>query len=241
MLKVLDVFSGIGGFSLGLERTGGFETVAFCEENKFCQKVIEQHWKGVPIFPDVRTLRGEDVGSVDVICGGFPCQDISNAGSKKGLDGERSGLWSECERLVGEIRPYYALFENVTALLYRGLERVLCDLAALGYDVEWDVVSACSMGHTHMRERMFIVAYPNGQHGRQGLWNSLARSFRSLQAIDSFEDTRASQKRRMANPSALYRGANDVPQCMDRNRSLGNAIVPEIPERIGRAILEASQ
>ena len=103
MLKVLDLFSGIGGFSLGLERTGGFETVAFCEIDPFCRRVLAKHWPNVRQFKDVTKLRGEDVGPVDVITGGFPCQDISPAGLKQGLDGERSGLWREFARLIGEL------------------------------------------------------------------------------------------------------------------------------------------
>ena len=123
-LQVLDLFSGIGGFSLGLERTGGFETKAFCEIDPFCRRVLAKHWPDVPCFEDVTTLRGEDVGPVDVICGGFPCQDISIAGLGEGLDGARSGLWSEIVRLVRDLRPSFLLVENVAALLGRGLDRV---------------------------------------------------------------------------------------------------------------------
>ncbi len=129
MLRVLDLFSGIGGFSLGLERTGGFKTVAFCEIESFPRKVLAKHWPEVPIYEDVRQLTVERLAtdgiSVDVICGGFPCQDISVAGKGAGLAGERSGLWSEFARLIGEIRPRYAIVENVAALLSRGLGDVL--------------------------------------------------------------------------------------------------------------------
>ena len=111
-LKVLDLFSGIGGFSLGLERTGGFETVAFCEINKFCQKVLKKHWPEVPIFEDVTKLKGEQVGQVDIICGGFPCQDLSTSGQGAGVGGERSGLWREMARLASELRPKYIIMEN---------------------------------------------------------------------------------------------------------------------------------
>src|SRR3954470_19482651 len=97
-MNVLDLFSGIGGFSLGLERAG-MRTVAFCEIDPFCRTVLAKHWPAVPIFPDVTQLRGADVGAVDVICGGFPCQDISVAGRRAGIEGERSGLWSEYARI----------------------------------------------------------------------------------------------------------------------------------------------
>ncbi|MCP4000455.1 MAG: DNA cytosine methyltransferase, partial [Gammaproteobacteria bacterium] len=124
-LHVLDLFSGIGGFSLGLERTGGFKTVAFCEIEAYPRKVLAKHWPDVPQYTDVRELTGDrlrqDGITVDVITGGFPCQDISVAGKGAGIEGERSGLWSEIARLTGEIRPRYVILENVSALLGRGL------------------------------------------------------------------------------------------------------------------------
>ena len=167
--KVLDLFSGIGGFSLGLERTGGFETVAFCEIEKFPQKVLAKHWPGVPIYEDVKELTAErlirDGIRPDIITGGFPCQDISVAGNQKGMgEGTRSGLWSECARLVGEIRPRYAIFENVTALLSgesgKWFERVLWDLSEVGYDAEWHCIPASELGANHHRDRVWIIAYP---------------------------------------------------------------------------------
>src|SRR5262245_22068485 len=122
-MHVLDLFSGIGGFSLGLERAG-MRTVAFCEVDTFCRRVLTKHWPGVPIYDDLRVLTAERLAAdgiaVDVICGGFPCQDISLAGDGAGIEGERSGLWSEYARIVGELRPNFAIVENVAALLGRG-------------------------------------------------------------------------------------------------------------------------
>lgn len=132
MLKVLDLFSGIGGFSLGLERTGGFKTVAFCEIDPYCRAVLKKHWPDVPCFEDVTKLNGSDIGPVDVICGGFPCQDISLAGKGAGLSGARSGLWYEFHRVIDETRPSWAVIENVSALRARGLDAVLGSLAAIG-------------------------------------------------------------------------------------------------------------
>jgi len=165
-MKVLDLFSGIGGFSLGLERAG-METVAFCEFDKHAQKVLKKNWPDVPIFEDVRTLDGRQFkGTVDVVCGGFPCQDISTAGNQEGIgEGTRSGLWSECARLLGEVRPRYAIFENVTSLLNgeRGawFKRVLWDISEVGYDAEWHCISASELGAHHHRDRVWIIAYPN--------------------------------------------------------------------------------
>ena len=242
-MNVLDLFSGIGGFSLGLERTGGFRTVAFCEIDPYCRAVLRKHWPDVPIYDDVRTLTVErleaDGIGVDAICGGFPCQDISRAGNGAGIAGERSGLWSEFARLIGELRPRYAIVENVAALLDRGMGVVCGDLARLGYDAEWSVVSACAVGAPHMRQRVFIVAYPNGLDGRPRVRHPASRAYRPLQAVNGFAGSRARWRTRLANPSALYGGADGVPFGMDRNHAIGNSIVPATSELIGRAILAA--
>ena len=161
MLKVLDLFSGIGGISLGLERTGGFRTVAFCEIDKAATKVLNKHWPTVPVFNDVSTLKGSDIGAVDVIAGGFPCQDISVAGNGAGLEGERSGLWWEFHRLIKEIKPKVVIAENVAALRSRGLDQVLRSLSEIGYDAEWHCIPASAVGAPHQRDRIWIVAYPN--------------------------------------------------------------------------------
>lgn len=162
-MKVLDLFSGIGGFSLGLEKAG-FETVAFCEIDAKARMVLKKHWPDIPIFEDIRELNYEKLQSIgldiDVICGGFPCQDISVAGKGAGLDGERSGLWFEYHRLIKEIKPKYAIIENVSALRSRGLEEVLWSLNEIGYDAEWHCIPASAIGAPHRRDRVWIVAYP---------------------------------------------------------------------------------
>lgn len=179
-LKVLDLFSGIAGFSLGLERTGGFETIAFCEQDEHCQKVLKKHWSEVKIFKDVSNLKYKGGylhskdrdwdgvwGEIDVVCGGFPCQDISVAGQKKGLKGERSGLWSEFKRIIKEVKPRYAIIENVANLRNLGLTEVIKDLGEIGYVCEWHIISARSVGAVHLRERIWIIAYPDSEAIRE--------------------------------------------------------------------------
>jgi len=169
MLKVLDLFAGIGGFSLGLERTGGFETIGFCELDKKAQAVLKKHWPEVPIYDDVTKLTKDDIhGTVDVITGGFPCQDISLAGKGAGLEGARSGLWWEYHRLIKELQPKWVIAENVSALRSRGLDQVLRSLAEIGYDAEWHCIPASAVGAPHRRDRVWIVAYRNVYDRRDG-------------------------------------------------------------------------
>jgi len=252
-LKVLDLFSGIGGFSLGLERTGGFETVAFCEIEPFPRAVLAKHWPEVPCYDDVRTLTAERLAAdgiaVDVITGGFPCQDISIAGAGVGIDGARSGLWGEIARLIGELQPQFAIMENSSELLDRGFGRVTGDLAALGYDAEWHCIPASYVGAPHHRDRIWIVA------GRAAVGRDVADSLQAnaLRPADAWFSTLFDQGRPRLHqgwfaPSwwgwapepALGRMVDGVPSSVGaENGALGNAVVPQIPELIGRAILEA--
>jgi len=184
-LRILDLFAGIGGISRGLESTGGFETVAFCEIEAFPKLILAKHWPNVPIYNDVKELTydrlNQDGITVDVITAGFPCQDISTAGKGAGIkEGTRSGLWFEVARLVGELRPRYVILENVSAILSRVVGIVLGDMAALGYDCEWHCIPASAVGAQHRRDRWWGIAYPNDagnraprgkadQHGPQGI------------------------------------------------------------------------
>ena len=156
-LKVLSLFAGIGGFDYGLEKTGGFETVAFCEFAEFPRRVLARHWPGVPCFPDVRELKGTDIGPVDVICGGYPCQPFSTAGKRQGKEDDRH-LWPEFSRLVDELRPAWVIGENVAGHISMGLDDVLADLEAKDYACRTFVIPACAVGASHRRDRVWIVA-----------------------------------------------------------------------------------
>lgn len=168
------LFAGIGGFDLGFERAG-FETRWQVEIDPFCRKVLAKHFPNAERYEDVRTSGAANLGRVDVICGGFPCQDISQAGNRAGITGSRSGLWTDACRIISELRPRFALLENVGALLWPirrpslteavPIGTVLGDLSEIGYDAEWDVISAADMGLPHLRERVWIIAYPM-QYGR---------------------------------------------------------------------------
>ena len=169
-LKVLSLFSGVGMMDYGLEQTGGFETTVFCEIDKDCQKVLRKHWSEVRIFNNVSTLhyinypKGQ-YDKPDVICGGFPCQDISVAGKQKGMIDEetgeqtRSGLWFEYARIIKEVKPKWVIIENVSNLRNKGLATIIQDLHEIGYDCCWENISAKSVGAYHKRERIWIVAY----------------------------------------------------------------------------------
>lgn len=241
-LKVLDLFSGIGGFSMGLGRTGGFETVAFCEIDIFCQYVLRKHWPDVPIYDDVRKL--EYGGSVDVVCGGFPCQDISVCGTQQGLGGVRSGLWTEMFRIIGRVRPAYVIIENSPNLLAGDdgawFSAILCDLASIGYDAEWECIRATAVGAIHERNRVWIIAYPNGS-GVEGM--DLSQSIRAYsEESRRWQFTRAIDACLPADDYASRRGnIDDVPYIMEQLKSYGNAVIPQIPEIIGRAILRSRE
>lgn len=273
-LRLLDLFSGIGGFSLGLERSGNFETVAFCEIEPYPRAVLKKHWPNVKVYEDVKELSRErleaDGLGVDAICGGFPCQDISTAGRGAGLAGERSGLWFEFHRLIKEIKPQVAIIENVSALRSRGLDQVLRSLAEIGYDAEWHCIPASAVGAPHRRDRIWIVAYTtklhsNGCNTNPKVGVTSTCEFGNNGGTDTLADTiclgqqgpgtsgYASDQETAGERQAIDalngglrdfwrvepdvgRVANGVPNRVDRLRALGNAVVPQIPEMIGRAI-----
>ncbi len=202
-MRVLDLFSGIGAMSLGLERAG-METIAFCEIDPLCRKMLAEKWPGVPCHDDVRTMQFPDC---DVIAGGFPCQDISVAGKGAGLSGERSGLYREVLRAIRLVGPRYVILENVAVLLSRGLGIILGDLAEIGYDAEWHCIPASSLGAPHRRDRIWIVAYSSGAGRREDTTGALgnenpnerrATEYHHLADCDGQGDTPGS----LADPSS---------------------------------------
>lgn len=166
-LKVMDLFSGIGGFSLGLE-SAGMETVAFCEIDPFCQKILKKHWPEVPIYNDVRSIDYE--GSIDVICGGFPCQPFSTAGKRKGTEDDRY-LWPAMLDLVKKHRSTWFIGENVAGIIGMALDEVLSQLEDEGYATRAFVIPACAVDAPHRRERVWIIAHANGQSEPDGSVN----------------------------------------------------------------------
>ena len=289
-MKVLDLFSGIGGFSVGLERAG-FETVAFCEIEPYCRGVLKKHWPEIPIYGDVRTLTGEQLradGIVPtVIVGGYPCQPFSLAGVRRGEKDDRH-LWPEVRRLVAEIRPAWCIFENVAGHITMGLDEVLSDLEAEDYAARPFVIPACGVDAPHRRDRVWIVAKNVGDTG--GQYGGCSKSRQAERGLDLerhiLDETRWKEEaNKVDRPSAdvadadgtyikgrglssrvhqehqnidgrgynireqaaqlwepepnVGRVVNGIPNRSHRLKALGNAVVPQIPEIIGRIILEA--
>lgn len=230
-LRVLDLFSGIGGFSLGLERTGGFETVAFCEIEEFPRKVLAKHWPEVPIYEDVTTADFGPIGPVDVVTAGFPCQDISLAGAGAGLSGKRSGLFWQIFRAVRMVGRPRIMLENVAALLNRGLCQVLGAMATVGYDAEWHCIPARYVGAPHGRDRFWLIADPVGREwGQEPYSGSIGRMGREQQSVpwDRDWETALSEFRRLDD---------GLPRSVASTDGYRNAVVPQIPELLGKAIL----
>jgi len=245
------LFSGIGGLELGLERAGLGPTVWQVEADPFCRRVLAKHWPGAGRYDDVRTAR--DLAPVDIVCGGFPCQDLSIAGSGAGLDGARSGLWFEYLRIVRALRPRFVVVENVPALLTRGLGVVLGGLAASGYDAQWDCIPAQAVGAPHRRDRVFVIATAMGDPDMQR--RSLAKRHVVTRSVTSAggatvggrldgwppgpKDRCGWKRAPVASQPAIRRVAHGVSRGVDRSRlrALGNAVVPQVAEVIGRAIV----
>jgi len=307
------LFAGIGGIDLGLERAG-MTCKWQVEIDPWCRQVLAKHWPDVRRYEDVSAVGGHTLEPVELIAGGFPCQDVSTAGQKAGIkDGNRSGLWSEFHRIIRELRPRYVLVENVSGLLARGMGRVLGDLSTIGYDAEWEVLSAADVGAPHLRKRIFITAhnrisdasgdelrvvrerggrehtnsassisgndgeeeqvadaqdsglegsnqaFANNEKTGRGRHSQSARGIARKQedVADAFCDAgkqhgingRMGRQQKLGQDDKprishwttepdVGRVANGVPQRVDRLKGLGNAVVPQCAEQIGRRIME---
>lgn len=235
--KVLDLFSGIGMFSYGLHKTELFETTAFVEWDKSCQRVLEKNFKDVPIFGDIKEVSAKMFNSPDVLVGGFPCQDISIAGNGLGLEGKRSGHWYEYARLIEEIKPKGVIIENVSELRNKGLEKVLQQLDALGYDAEWHCITAKHFGAYHERDRIFVLAY-NRSNG--------IKRFEPLQRLEEVgQGWKGREKTMHKIYSDPFRRSHLYPQPLicgmdarspgrvDRITQVGNTVYWPIVEKLG--------
>lgn len=245
MYKVLDLFSGIGGFSLGLESTGHFETIAFCEFDKHARQVLTKHWPEIKIYEDVGTLNAKKYrGSVDVVCGGFPCQDLSVAGKKEGFEGDRSSLYTEMLRIVSECLPRYAIFENVTGLLTgesgRWFAKFLYDLAQVGYDAEWHCISASELGAPHHRDRVWVIAYPKREGSQRCVFEGFNLQRKSKQAYAKFGDRVVSVGYEWQTDGLSLLLGDGIPTRLARRavKQYGNTLLPAIPRVIGEAIIK---
>lgn len=239
-LTVLDLFSGIGGFSYAAERlVGGFETIAFCESDKACERVLQKHWPSVPVFSDVCSLSSKEIKKIcpegpSLITAGFPCQDLSCAGKQAGYDGHRSVLFYEIIRLARELRPKFLLLENVRNLLSHKngetFQETLFQIAKAGYDAEWAVIPASDVGACHKRERIWVIAYANNQ-GLQGQWPQHELPESSGQRTPcwrSGNQVLSPEWGMYLSRPLLCRGDDGLSHRVDRLKQLGNSIVPQV-------------
>jgi DNA (cytosine-5)-methyltransferase 1 len=232
VLRIGSLFSGIGGLDLGLERSGLGKVIWNAEILPRCRKILKKHWPEAKQFINIKEVTKESADSVDLLCGGFPCQDISRAGKQEGIAGSKSKLWKEYYRVIQELRPKLVIIENVSDLIRLGLADILQDLAQIGYDAQWSCLSACTVGHTHTRERMFIIAY-SYEDGESAL--------RIDEALSRMQEISNDIRNEYQNSPLDLRVFDGIPKRLDRSRleMCGNAVVVQCAELIGRALKEA--
>jgi DNA (cytosine-5)-methyltransferase 1 len=255
-MKVLDLFSGIGGFSLGLE-AAGMTTVAFCERDPYCRQILARHWPSVPIHEDITELDAHGYyGSVDVVCGGFPCQPFSVAGKQRGAEDDRA-LWPEMLRVIQQVAPSYVIGENVTGIISMELDNVLSDLEGAGYTTETFVLPACAVDAQHRRDRVWVLAYanrksePDGSVNEQRLVADADRSqtqrwsdTRNAESVGTRSNEQPQRRANNREPAiwrpepSICRVLDGVPNRTHRLRALGNAVVPQLVQAIGELVIE---
>lgn len=240
-MKFISLFAGIGGFDLGFERAG-MECVAQVEIDPFCQKVLTKHWPDVPKFGDIRNVGKHNLPQADVIIGGFPCQPHSRAGKQAGEKDDRN-LWPEMFRVISEINPTWIVGENVTGIKDTILDKVLADLESLNYETAPLIIPACAFDAPHIRKRVFILSWNVADTKGRGCGFSHSQNigtpYRESNPPPNSGEVLASGEGTpwQAEPT-VGRVADGVPNWMDRIRSLGNAVVPQVAEFIARSILQ---
>lgn len=236
-MRVLDLFSGIGGLSLGLERAG-MQTIAFCDNDKFCRKVLRKHWPHVQIFDDVRTLPYEQIGSVDIICAGFPCQPFSFAGNRKG-DKDIRNMVQPMLEIIRAFKPTWFIGENVEGFINLGLDTLCDDLESIGYSMRTFSIPACAVGLPTMERHVWIIATTSGER-LERCWEITVQNIENGTKEFQGSDSRGSERWHL--PAARLCGVGErISNRVDRLRALGNAVDPIIPELIGRAIMQVRQ
>lgn len=235
-MRIGSLFSGIGGLELGLERAGVGHTVWQVEINPFCRAVLAKHWPSVQRFTDVREVGAHNLEPVDVICGGYPCQPFTVSGHRRG-EADPRHLWPEVARILGELRPRYAVLENVHGHLSLGFDAVLGDMAELGYDAEWGVLRGADVGAPFDRPRLFVVARTNREQlGRDGSTRHHP-SPDSGRNVDARGSAVAGEREQWAQEPGVDRVAHGVPDQVERNRACGNAVMPQLAELVGRRLM----
>ena len=248
-MKHLDLFSGIGGFALAAQ-WAGIETVAFCEIDKFCRKVLNKNFPGIPIHDDIKTLNGADYAGIDIVTGGYPCQPFSIAGKQRAQADDRH-LWPEMFRVITQAKPTWVVCENVYGHVTLGLDEVLHDLEGGGYTAQSFVVPALAAGANHRRDRIFIVAYSTSDGRDESAATSSdektdAEWRKEKQDKDRDNERRGGLRIALERVCGSTRGwgtepptlrvDDGLPDRMDRCKSLGNAIVPQVAYEILRCI-----
>jgi DNA (cytosine-5)-methyltransferase 1 len=247
MIQVGSLFSGIGGFDLGFERSFKKHSIDCkiawqVEIDEYCKKILRKHWPGTKIYSDVRDITKNNVSHVDILIGGFPCQDLSVAGKQRGIHGKKSGLWWEMFRIIGELRPRIVVLENVPNIIRVGGRSVVGSFTSIGYDSEWTIISARQFGAPHLRKRWFLVAYPNSERSQEQ--PNITKSMEQKRFFKCGDG----QKNGLYFGNNWEKGTSESPLCsvddgipdrVARLRALGNAIVPQCSEWVFDQVIKS--
>ena len=264
MITIGSLFSGIGGFELGakwaFDDAGIKHKVLWqCEQDKFCQKILKKHWPNIHIYDDITTINTKQLPHVDILMGGFPCQDISIAGHMRGINAKRSGLFWEMYKIICDIRPQIVVLENVANFTICGLPAVLGAFAKIGYDAEWTTISAKQFGAPHVRKRVFVVCYiadanskrpqkeknvrnAHGKHNKASLFK--IRNEQAKPGHVSANNDAKPPNWHLEAPTSIYRVDDGICRKLYRTnnkrlKSLGNAIVPQCSKWVFDQIIQS--